>query len=87
MERPELTDREARLLKALQRMQGWVIHKVASSYSGMGDSHFAITRDMHEAAKAILEATGGNEGAEGLDVNEEADWYEELNRGYAKDRI
>lgn len=89
MKRPELTKREQSLLKALQLMQGWVIHKVASSYSGMGDSHFSITRDMNIAAKAIMEATGGNEGFEGVDLNnyDESEHYEELNRGYAKDRI
>ena len=60
MNRPELTNREAKLLFALQLMNSWVIHKLEPVVSG-NPSYGPLQRDMAIASKAISEATGGNE--------------------------
>jgi hypothetical protein len=53
--RPELTDREAMLLRAAQLMKGWVV-----AYIDYTDNK-ALQRDLSIARLAIAEATGGNE--------------------------
>ena len=57
MSRPELTEREAMLLKALQLMKGWVVQFVEPTQSNKK----ALLRDLSIAQIAIHEATGGNE--------------------------
>jgi len=61
MNRPELTYREAELLKALQLMRGWVLHKLEPAMSGSGTPYEMLKADMRKASMAIEEATGGNE--------------------------
>jgi len=61
MSRPTLTDREAKLLAALQLMNGWVLHHLEPFVSGTGAPYAALQRDMDIASRAIEEATGGNE--------------------------
>mgnify|MGYP003501524106 CR=1 FL=1 len=59
--RPELTNREAKLLTALQIMKLWVVVKVEPVVSGTGAPYEALKRDLNIASEAIEEATGGNE--------------------------
>jgi hypothetical protein len=61
MTRPELTEREAQLLKALQAMKGWVVCKVEPVVYGTGEPYHALLRDLSIARLAIIDATGGNE--------------------------
>jgi hypothetical protein len=61
MSRPELSNREAQLLFALQMMRGWVLHKTEPAMSGTGAPYQALMRDLETASRAISEATGGNE--------------------------
>jgi hypothetical protein len=61
MSRPTLTDREAKLLAALQIMKLWVSHQLEPIVSGTGEPYTALQRDMAFASRAIEEATGGCE--------------------------
>jgi hypothetical protein len=60
MKRPELTTREAALLRELQWMKGWVVQKLEPAVSGTA-MYPALKRDIESASKAIQEATGGCE--------------------------
>jgi len=57
--RPDLTHREAELLKALQLMKGWVVHFIDPHISPQQQP--ALARDLRVAEIAILHATNGNE--------------------------
>ena len=59
-ERPALTRREAVLLDALQRLNGWCIQKLEPFVSGTA-MYQALQRDMATAKRAISESTRGNE--------------------------
>jgi hypothetical protein len=58
--RPTLTEREARLLNALQLMKGWVV-QYAEPFASGTPMHTPLQRDLAIASVAILDATGGNE--------------------------
>ena len=59
--RPTLTEREARLLHALQLMKGWVVQHTEPCISGRGAMYDALKRDLAIASVAVQDATGGNE--------------------------
>jgi len=58
--RPDLNQREAELLKALQLMKGWVVHFTEPHMSGT-PQYPALARDLRSAEIAISNATNGNE--------------------------
>ena len=61
MKRPELTQREAALLNALQNLKIWIVVKLEPSMSGSGIVYECLMRDIKQASEAISEATGGND--------------------------
>ena len=61
MKRPELTQREAALLNALQNLKIWIVCKTEPAMSGSGIAYECLMRDIKQASEAISEATGGND--------------------------